>query len=152
MNINEILAIEDETEKSSSLYEHCSKRPYADLTDTERVIVNVEDLDREVHHGGFLCGYFEWIDPAHYEDCHASLKKIGATTSLKIFERMLTVFKDSRPPITKEELDLFQESVEDGDSTDVFLNGLDTEFWKYEDNLSALVIKYAENHKEDFSK
>ncbi len=123
MTIDEILKIEDTTEKIIALGEFCSSQ--TNMTETEKVINSVEYFENDVMNGGFS-QYFENKSEDERNELLVNLEKIGAKKSKELFEKFL---KD-------------QSQGEE----------LDEEFFKYEDNIQNLVVKYAEEHISDFSK
>lgn len=123
MTINEILKIENVTEKIVTLYDFCSKQEVN--TDTEKVIISIEDFENDVMNGGFS-QYYKNKTESEVNQVLIDLEKIGAKKSKALFEKFL-----------------LNQSL-DEELTD--------EFIKYEDNIQALMIKYTENNIKDFNK
>ena len=127
MTLDEILKIENPTQKVIALHQLCSQH-YKNWTETEKLINAVLELESQVMNGGFA-QYFQNTNKEEWESAFSGLEKIGATKSKDLLEKARASYWDNK-------LDLLEE--------------LDQEFFKYEDNIGALVIAYAENHKEDF--
>ena len=126
--IENILTIQDETEKVIALHQFCNQHS-EHWTETERLINAVEDFESDVMNGGFD-QYLSNKAESEWKDTLFGLEKIGATRSLNLFKKALAVY-EKQPEA---------------------LEALDTEFFKYEDKIQTLVIKYAETHRNDFSK
>lgn len=122
MNVSEILKIEDITEKIIALYDFCCKQE--NNTDTEKIIISVEDFENDVMNGGFQ-QYIENKSEAEQRETLIALERIGAKKSKELFEKALEINSSEE---------------------------LDEEFFKYEDGIQNLLVKYAENHINDFNK
>ncbi len=75
---------------------------------------------------------------------------MGAVKSKELLAKALTVFEKSVPSLIWEER---QKVANEFPKEKIgFLDSLDQEFYKYEDNLQQLILKYAEAHRNDFGK
>jgi len=128
MIINEILKIENVTEKIIALQEFCSQQK--NPTKTEKLILFVEDFENDVMNGGFQ-QYFENKSEEEQNEVLVNLDEIGAKKSKVLLEKALKIFNESK---------------------DSSFDKIDSEFFKYEDNIQNLVIKYAEENIKDFNK
>ena len=127
-SIEDILKIQNETEKISALHQFCNQHSKR-WTETEKLINAIEDFESDVMNGGFD-QYLRNKPENEWKEAMLGLEKIGATKSLNLFKKALSVY---------------QKQPEE-------LEALDTEFFKYEDKIQTLVINYAEMHKNDFNK
>ncbi len=128
MDINEILKIENTTQKVIALHQLCNQR-YQNWTETERFLNAVLDLESDVMNGGFI-QYFDNKDKEERLDAIIGLEKIGAIRSKELLEKAEVCYQ-------KNELHLIEV--------------LDQDFFEHQDNIVELVISYAENHTKDFS-
>ncbi len=128
MDINEILKIENTTQKAIALHQLCNQR-YQNWTETERFLNAVLDLESDVMNGGFI-QYLENKDKEERLDAIMGLEKIGAIRSKELLEKAEVSYQ-------KNELHLIEV--------------LDQEFFEHQDNIEELVISYAEKNIKDFS-
>ncbi len=127
MNIDEILKIENFTQKVIKLHQFCNQH-YQNWTETERLLNAVLDLESDVMNGGFI-QYLENKDMGEWHDAMVGLGNIGAKKSTDLLEKAKACYHSN-------EFHLIEE--------------IDQEFFKYEDNIEELVISYAEKNKRDF--
>ena len=147
LTLKQIFKIPDEVNRVIALHGFVSRRPFSELTETEKIIRAVEDLEMEVNNGGFH-QYFYNSAGDHWQDCLVGLEKVGASKTGLLFKSALSIFNEASPPedrLQRQEVagKLKKEKFE-------FLDQLDQKFYKYEDNLTALLFKYVEKHREDF--
>jgi len=146
MNIDEILKIEDNNQKIVVLHQFCNQH-HKNWTETEKLINAILDMESEVMNGGFH-QYFLNSAGDQWQDVSIGLDKIGAIRTKELFKKSLTIFINSQPPIVWEERqkivnNLSQEQI-------AYLDILDQDFYKYEDNIQLLTIAYAEKQRNDF--
>ncbi|MBU6426692.1 DUF4375 domain-containing protein [Patescibacteria group bacterium] len=149
MNINDIFKIQNSNEKIIALHEFCMGLSPSDLKGAEMVVYSIENMENEVMNGGFR-QYFLNSSGDTWKDCLESLKKVNATKSLDLFLKSLSIFKDHNPPIDWSARKIVVDQLSKAQID--LLDELDKEFYKYEDKLQDLVLAYAEEHKEDFSR
>lgn len=146
-DISKILAMKNIDEKIVALHSFCGQH-YNNWTETEKVVSVVLDMESEVMNGGF-CQYFQNSAGDQWKDALISLFKIGAQKSAELLTKALSVFVDSKPSPIQEERQIVVNML--GSEQLEFLDTLDQEFYKYEDNIPLLIIGYAEKNKFDFS-
>jgi hypothetical protein len=116
-----------------------------ELTNGERIIYYVGELEGEINNGGFSQYFFNSSGQNAKEAINA-LKTINAEYTASLLEQALAIYKngptnDGRNDPEEDELTEKQEEK---------LNELDDKFYEYNDNLSELQIIYIKNHKEEF--
>ena len=117
------------------------------LTQAERTVVVVWELEGEVNNGGFDQYFFNSSGDRAY-DCADALRRIGANACAGIAARALRVFGASGPPRDRdrrvEQLQALDEAAIEE------LETLDNAFFEYPDNLEKLLAEYVRQHRNHF--
>jgi len=116
------------------------------LSDSEKTFLYVDILEREVNNGGFS-QFFYNSSGQYAHEIHDAYQKIGANKAADIINRAIKLFPTLPVPKNWETR---QDIVLEIDSDAKLWNELDNEFYKYEDNISDLMIKFVEQNKADF--
>jgi hypothetical protein len=104
-------------------------------------------FDGEVHNGGFDQLFFNSLGD-HCLEILAGLKKIKAKKSAALLQKALCWFPESRPSSNRQERWKQLEIYEDDEKYQSNLGALDTEFYKYEDNLTELLNNFIRSNSE----
>ena len=117
------------------------------LSPQARLVYLVWNLDGEIHNGGFDQLFVNSLGN-YCVEILKYLKEIGASISADLLEKAMSYFPNNQPPEDRQErLDIwllisYKAVVEKS------LNILDEEYYKYEDNISALLDIYVmENNR-----
>ena len=103
-------------------------------------------LAREVNNGGF--DQFFYNSSGEYApEILEAYQKVGADKTADIINRGIKLFPTLPVPKNWE---LRQEILLEKESNSELWDELDTEFYKYEDNISELIIKFVEKNKAEF--
>ena len=120
--------------------------PLTDLTPAEQVVALAINLDDQIQNGG-LCQYF---DNAYGDDAglaHDALLAIGADGRAEAYQRALTVFPESAPPVdTEARRDILSNLPEEQFD---FLNELDGIYHSHADLVPRLVAEYIQRNRKD---
>ncbi len=117
------------------------------LSDEETVIVLVEEYEREINNGGFNQFFYNSAGNDYYEIIDA-LKKIGSVIFLDILESSSKPFPGSKVPVARNERQRMLEEM--GDNAEKIWKGLEEKFYKYEEDITKLLIEYINKNKESF--
>jgi ribosomal protein L7/L12 len=120
------------------------------LTYGERLVLEVTILMGEVLNGGFH--QYLWNSSGDSADeTRQMLRDIGATLTAEMLDRVSGFFQDGHIPEEREERDRFIEEYEDNNpGVELFVEE-DRAFYKSEENLYKLLLKYIDDHKEEFA-
>ncbi len=152
MKIEEILRMDDPesaimeldaiVNKLSNYGEDLSK-----LTEPQKVLLFVENLEREVNNGGF--DQFYWNSSGDYADETLNgLRTIGANKMADILHKASAVWPNESVPKDITERQNLHELIQE-DASGVW-GKCDTEFYAYPDDIVSLLLEYVKNHKKDF--
>lgn len=120
------------------------KGPFDSLSASERTFRLIWELEGEVNNGGFH-QYFGNSSGDMSLHAVAALKEIGATQTAGIVQRALSVFGPLGPSPSQ---DVRLEQLEDlSVEQEALLEALDTEFYRYPDNLTTLLYQYVQAHR-----
>jgi len=122
------------------------KKPKS-LTQSERNIVYIEELEREVNNGG-LDQFFVNSSGDYAEETINALKQIRSVRFLKILETAVEQFPNAKPPKDRDERLEVMERIED--KTASIWNALDDEFYKYDEDIYSLMIEYIRANIKEF--
>ncbi len=112
----------------------------------QELIDLVDDLEAEVNNGGFHQFFNNSSGDNTAETIHA-LETIGATVMANILRRAASKFPGSMPPKDRSQrLDVLWANFPRADE----FSELDTEFFAYPEDLSALVAEYKRRFPGDF--
>jgi len=119
------------------------------LNPSQHTFLFVENLEREINNGGFNQFYFNSSGDFSQETIKALLE-IGANKTAEIVKRANSKFKNGDVPKDRtkrqNELELIEKKAEEN------WNKCDSEFYKYQDNLTELLIAFVIKNKSDFKK
>ena len=119
------------------------------LNPSQKTFLFVENLEREINNGGFNQFYFNSSGDFSQETVNALLE-IGAEKTAEIVKKANSEFKDGTVPKDRterqNELDLIEEKADEN------WNKCDSEFYKYQDNLTELLIAFVIKNKTEFKK
>ena len=153
MTLEQIWEIEDPynlvLELDSYISEKCQYGSnIAVLSDAEKVFYMTQNLEMDVNSGGFE-RYLFYAE----EECIAGVVQafveIGAVKTAAICEKALQAYGRELPLDMSERQDLILEL--ESDEVYELLNECDSEFFEYEEDLTALNYKYVMKHKSEFS-
>ena len=114
------------------------------LTDGERIIYLIGDVEGEVNNGGFS-QYFFNSSGKYANEAISALKTVGAEYTSSLLEQAMKIYKNG--PTSESRNEPEEDLTEDQEEK---LNELDNKFYEYKDNLSKLQIEYIKNHITDF--
>ncbi|WP_299385383.1 DMP19 family protein [uncultured Lacinutrix sp.] len=119
------------------------------LNSKQRTFLFVENLEREINNGGFNQFYFNSSGDFSQETVNALLE-IGAEKTAEIVKKANSEFKSGTVPKNRterqNELELIEGKAEEN------WNKCDSEFYKYQDNLTELLIAFVIKNKSEFKK
>jgi len=149
--IDDVLAQEDGTAfaiaLSNLVFPRYDRDGYAALTPAERVAYCIDALEREVNNGGFR-QFFDNSSGDTALETVAALETIGARQAAALVRRAVAVFPDGAPPRDRDERCLLVERLPET-AADEWM-ALDGEFYGYPDDLTTLLRRYVEAHRDDF--
>jgi hypothetical protein len=116
------------------------------LTKCEKNIVYIEELEREINNGGFNQYFFNSSGDFAMEAINA-LKIIGSKIFLEILQEAVNKFPDKIVPKDRYER---QELLKKIDKNIELWEELDNRFYKYEEDIYGLMIKYIHKNINEF--
>ena len=119
------------------------------LNPSQKTFLLIENLEREVNNGGFDQFYFNSSGDFANETISA-LREIEAFKTAEIVRKANSEFKKGNVPKNQTERQNEQEIVRE--KAIETWNKCDEQFYRYEDDISSLLIKFVRNHKQDFKK
>lgn len=119
------------------------------LNESQKVLLIIENLEREINNGGFH--QFYWNSSGnHANETVDALTRIGATKTAEIVIKANSEFRNGTVPIDRferqNELELIEEKAEEN------WNECNLKFYDYQDNLTELLITFVLKNKTDFKK
>jgi uncharacterized protein DUF4375 len=117
------------------------------LSPAERVFLCVWNLEAEVNNGGFEQFFINSAGDKAVETTVA-LREIGAAHVAIIAEEANGLFRPSGPPTDRDARVAALERL--GEPATDALNALDARFYKYPDNLEALLRQFVDRNREQF--
>jgi hypothetical protein len=117
------------------------------ISPVARLVYLLWCFDGEVHNGGFDQLFFNSLGD-HCLEILAGLKKVNAMKSYGLLEKALLWFPESKPSVDREKRWGQLEPYEDDENYESALEYLDTEFYKYEDNLAELLHEFVRENRE----
>ena len=117
------------------------------LTQPEKNIVYIEQLEHEVNNGG-IDQFFVNFAGDNAEETINALKEIRSVKFLRILETAVQQFPDAKPPKDRDERLEVMEGIEE--KAGPVWNALDDEFYKYEEDIYGLLIGYIQKNIIDF--
>jgi hypothetical protein len=152
IDIETILKIEDETTAITELDSMLSiisnhGQEIDRLTESQKIVLIVENLEREINNGGFNQFFFNSGGQFAHETITA-LRTIKAFKTADIVSRSISAWPNQKVPKDWSER---QELVDEiSDQADIVWNECDKEFYKYQDNIVKLLLDYVKSNKSDF--
>lgn len=149
--IEDVLAIQDAAGFAVALSDLVCPRCYRDgfesLTAAERVVFCVDELEREINNGGFH-QFFQNLSGDRVPETIAVLETVGAGEMLALLREAVALFPARMPPRDQ----LKRGAILEGVSEDVLVAWatLDDKFCSYPEDLTTLVRRYVEQHREEF--
>jgi len=120
---------------------------FAAQPEPQKVFSAIWALESQVNNGGFL-QYFASSDGDTANYAPTALRAIGAHACAGVVERALRVASGSPLAESQEAREALVESLSDAAREQ--LDGLDTEFFAYPDNLTELLFSYVASHPKSF--
>ncbi|MBI5297176.1 MAG: DMP19 family protein [Chloroflexi bacterium] len=141
--IEQIFALKNSTEMiiefSYGISDKIHKKGFESLSHPERVLHHIYWLESEVNNGGFQ-QYFDNSSGDYAIDTPSALEEIGAKHTANLMKRANDLFPNGAPSRDRqqrlEQLDSFDETNRNK------FEDLDSEFFKYQDPLEELQVKY----------
>jgi hypothetical protein len=115
------------------------------LTQCEKNIVFIEELEREVNNGGFS-QYFYNSSGDYAMETITALKTVKSKIFLELLNNAVKKFPDGTVPKDRDERDELLETMED----DSVWDSLDESFYQYEEDIYSLMIDYIKNNMKEF--
>ncbi len=137
-----IMEIDEHLNKISNFCENIEK-----LNKSQRILIIIENLEREINNGGFNQFYFNSSGDFANETVDY-LKIIGAEKTAKIVEKANNQWKNGIVPQNRIERRITLENIEY--KADSIWNQCDNEFYEYPDDISELLIKFVRKNRKDF--
>ena len=137
-----VMAIDNYINQISNYGNHIGK-----LTEPQKTFLFIENLEREVNNGGFNQFYFNPTGDYSQETVDALLV-IGAKKTANIVKIANAQFPENPVPKDRDRRRKLLIKIEK--KANEIWDECDKMYYKYEDNLSCLLVKYVKEHKEDF--
>jgi hypothetical protein len=149
LSIDQILHLSNSSEMiielSYGISDKIQREGFDSLSSPEIVLHHIYWLETEVNNGGFEQYFFN--SSGNYAlDTPAALEEISAHHTADLVKRTIELFPDGTPP-----RDLHERREKMGEIDDITLDKfdeLDTEFYKYQDPLEDLQMKYMVKNKD----
>ena len=109
------------------------------LSEEEQTIVFIEALEREINNGGFSQFFFNSSGNDVAETVEA-LKKVGSSKFLSLLEAAIAQFPNSYVPENQTEREQILVNIED--DAELIWEKLEGEFYRYEEDIHALMLTY----------
>jgi len=109
------------------------------LTEEEKTVVYIEELEREVNNGGFSQFFFN-TSADFTEEIINVLKIIGPTKFTEIVQKAVAQFPNSYVPKDRTKRQKILERIEN--EADPVWDNLGAEFYKYEEDIYTLMRRY----------
>lgn len=137
------LLLNDDTEKITRIGEIIGKKipakdNFSNLNEFEKTFIYIDVLEDNVTNGGFIQFFFNSSGQFAHEVFHAYLE-IKAEKTIDILTKAIYLFPEM--PVPKN-LRIRQQILMEKDSNIDLWDTLDTEFYKYEDNIIQLTLNY----------
>lgn len=117
------------------------------LNQSQKIVLIIENLEREINNGGFNQFYFNSSGNFANETLEY-LKIIGANSTFEIVKKANDEFPNGFVPSDRgERTDILLEIEEKADPTWAECNQL---FYQYTNNISALLVEFIKNNRNDF--
>jgi len=117
------------------------------LTEPQKVLLYVENLEREINNGGF--NQFYWNTSGNYAlETVDGLKAIRALKMAEIVIKAHAEWPTETIPKDQTERQEMLEKIEDRAKT--VWEQCDQEFYQYPDNIESLLFEYIKHHRVEF--
>jgi len=152
IDIEKILKIEDQTtaiiELDTKLNEISNYGEKIELlTESQRTVLFVENLEREINNGGFNQFFFNSSGNFTHETI-AALKTIKAFKTAAIVSKSISIWPNQNVPKDRvKRQDILQQVEEQANPV---WDECSEEFYKYHDNLVMLLVEFIKSNKSDF--
>jgi hypothetical protein len=117
------------------------------LTQCEKNIVFIEELEREVNNGGFS-QYFSNYSGDYAIETLTALKTIKSKIFFDLLNNAIKKFPDGTAPKDRDEREELVEKMEN--ENDSLWDSLDENFLQYEEDIYSLMIDYIRNNMKEF--
>jgi hypothetical protein len=121
--------------------------PYSSLSQGEKIAVNVNLFDNEVTNGGFH-QFFTNPSGDLWPEILQSLRTIGATRTVALYERALSVFPDGQP--SRDGMERWRQVKDAGEEATRVLYRLDDEYYTQKEQVYELAAEYVKTRKSEF--
>ena len=119
------------------------------LNSSQRVLLIVQNLEREINNGGFH--QFYWNSSGDYaNETVDALNKIGAEKTAGIVNKANSEFPKGIVPSDRQKRWSKMKLISENSKTN--WDKCNDEFYKYQDNLTELLIAFVIKNKADFKK
>ena len=140
--INFIIELDNEIAELCNYGEDVEK-----LNSSQKTFYFVQNLDREIHNGGFHQFFYNSSGNFTHETIIA-LSKIDAKTTVSILQKAIECFPNKTVPKNRSERIKVLENIDKQASAE--WNNLDKVFYNYEDDLTQLCINFINENRRDF--
>lgn len=152
IDIEQILKIEDATTAITQLDSTLNAisnhgQEIERLTESQKTVLIVENLEREINNGGFNQFFFNSSGQFAQETVTA-LRSIKAFETADIVSKSISVWPNQEVPKDWTKRQEILEAI--SEQADVVWNECDEEFYKYQDNIVTLLLEYVKSNKSDF--
>jgi hypothetical protein len=117
------------------------------LTEEEKVIVFIEELEREINNGGFNQFFFNAASD-YYSEILSALEQVGSVKFHSILKQSSKPFPNESVPTDRNKRQEILEEIED--KANELWDDLDQEFYKYEEDIYGLLINFINSNIEKF--
>jgi hypothetical protein len=141
------LLVNDDAEKINRIGEIIGKKipekdDFSNLNEFEKIFIYLDILEQNVTDGGFIQFFFNSSGQFTHEVFQA-YHAIKATNTVDILTKAIYLFPEM--PVPKN-LRIRQQILMEKDSNIDLWDEVDTEFYKYEDNIISLTLAYVRNN------
>ena len=141
------LLVNDDAKKINRIGEIIGKKipekdDFSNLNEFEKTFIYLDILEQNVTDGGFIQFFFNSSGQFTHEVFQAYLA-IKATNTVDILTKAIYLFPEM--PVPKN-LRIRQQILMEKDSNIDLWDEVDTEFYKYEDNIISLTLAYVRNN------
>jgi hypothetical protein len=118
-----------------------------ELTAAQKYFLFIENLEREVNNGGFHQFFFN-SSGDHAHETLKALKAIGAFNTANIVEKSISPWPNNKVPTNRQERQQRLEEIEEIGNP--IWDQCDLEFFKYEEKIGTLLLKFVRENVSDF--
>jgi hypothetical protein len=141
------LLVNDDAEKINRIGEIIGKKitkkdDFSNLNEFEKTFIYLDILEQNVTDGGFIQFFFNSSGQFTHEVFQAYLS-IKAENTVDILTKAIYLFPEM--PVPKN-LQIRQQILMEKDTNIDLWDEVDTEFYKYEDNIISLTLEYVRNN------